>query len=263
MSFLDRLEQRFGRYTFPYLLPVLLAGQALVYLATTTGQVGLDQLILVGAGLRQGGMEWIRAFTFMVTPMADSPLWFALGLYVTWLIGSALERQWGEFRFGVYLGTGWLATVLVAWLFPWMPVTNVFIMGSLTLAFARLFPDVEFLLFFVLPVKVKYIGWVMWGFYGLQLLSGPAPVRAVLLAGILPYLLFFGKETVTDLQGKQRSRAFQRQARETENQPFHVCSRCGRNDREYPELDFRYLSGEECVCLACLHQGEETCDSDG
>lgn len=256
MTWLDSLEKKFGSWTFPYLLPLLLSAQALVYLATATGRVRMEQLWLYGDALRAGGGQIYRIFTFLVTPMVSSPLWFAIGLYVTWLIGSSLEREWGEFRFGLYLGIGWLTTIAVALLFPRVPMTNIYIMGSLTLAFARLFPNVEFLLFFVIPVKVKYIGWVMWGFYGLGVVTGSWPGRAQILAGVLAYGLFFGGDLLRDLKGKRRTRAFKQNARLREDEPFHICARCDRNDRDHPHEQFRYLPGGECVCLTCLNQGE-------
>lgn len=256
MSWLETIEKKFGKWTFPYLLPLLLAGQAMVYLATVSGEVNPGQLLLYGSALNAGWEQWYRVFTFMITPMVSSPLLFAIGLYVTWLIGSSLERQWGEFRFGLYLGAGWLATVAVALIFPGVPVTNMFIMGSLTLAFAKLFPDVEFLLFFVVPVKVKYIGWVLWGFYGLGVVTQAWPQRAMILAGVVPYVLFFGAETVRELQGRKRARAFRREAAVREDEPFHVCSRCDANDLDNPDEEFRYLANGECVCLTCLKKGE-------
>jgi len=252
MAFLDTLERKFGRFTFPHLLFLLLAGQGLVYLAMSTNQVSPLQLVLQGRAVLSG--EIWRIFTFMVVPMESSLLWFLIGVYVTWLIGSSLEREWGEFRFGVFVGLGWGATVLSSLFLPQEVMGNMFILGMLTLAFARLFPHVEFLLFFVIPVKVRYIGWVMWGFYLLALIGGDLAVRAQVLASIIPYGVFFGRDMVTGMHSRRRRATFRRAAAPEPGEAFHVCDACGRTDRTDPDLDFRYKDGN-CVCEICLNEG--------
>jgi hypothetical protein len=251
MHFLDQLEKRFGKWTFPYLLAALLTSQAMVYVAVFTGVVRMDQLLLNAPKVLSGDV-W-RVLTFMAVPMADSPLWFAIGLYVTYLIGSSLEREWGEFRFGLFLGLGWLCTVAASFVIPGAFVSNTFIMGTLTLAFARLFPDVEFLLFFVVPVKVKYIGWVLWGYYLLELVAGPLPTKIQVLAAIVPFVVFFGAEILGGVKQKRRSASFKQQEKKDAETPFHQCSLCSRNDLTDPDLAFRYEDGV-CVCEMCLNE---------
>lgn len=255
MKFLDQLEKRFGKWTFPHLLATLLTSQAMVYFCVLTGLVEMEQLLLTSQKAFSG--EPWRVLTFMAVPMAGNPFWFAIGLYVTFLIGSSLEREWGEFRFGLFLGLGWFCTVIASGLIPDFFVTNTFIMGSLTLAFARLFPDVEFLLFFVIPVKVKYIGWVLWGFYALELLAGPMPAKIQVLAAIVPYAVFFGADIAGGVQQKRRSAVFKQQAKADAVTPFHQCAVCTRNDLTDPDLAFRYENGV-CVCEICLNERSST-----
>lgn len=251
MNFLDHFEKKYGKWTFPHLLAVLLSSQAMVFFAVFTGVVRVEQLLLNAQQVLSG--EIWRVLTFMAVPMADSPLWFAIGLYVTYLIGSSLEREWGEFRFGLFLGLGWFCTVMASFLIPGFFVSNTFIMGSLTLAFARLFPDVEFLLFFVVPVKVKYIGWVLWGFYALELVAGPLPAKIQVLAAVVPYGVFFGAEVVGGMKQKRRSAAYKQQVKTDAGTPFHQCATCPRNDLADPDLAFRYEEGA-CVCEICLKE---------
>lgn len=249
MSILDRFEKKYGRFSFPYLLQVLIFGQILVFAALSAGVVYPQQLIMNSRAVMSG--EFWRIFTFLVVPLDLDVIWFAIGAYITYLIGGSLERQWGEFRFSLYVGLGWLATVAVAWLVPFELITNRFIMGSLTLAFARLFPDVEFLIFFILPVKVKYIGYVMWGFYGLALLTQPLGVKVQVLAGILPFFVFFGQELLFLLKDKKRIRSYREKAKVEHGAAFHTCAVCGATDRSHPERAFRYRENE-CICDVCL-----------
>lgn len=252
MSLLDRLERAFGRYTFPNLLPSLLMGQVLVYLFLATGAVGADQLLL-NAGLLLEGQVW-RAVTFMLLPLSDSPLWFALGIYITWLMGSALEKEWGEVRFALYLSTGWVLTVLSSFLFPGAVFGNRFIMGLFTLGFAKLYPNFAFLMFFVIPMKVKYIGWFTWVLYALAFLAGPWPVRAMVLSAAAAWMLFFGGEISRSLDSQKRRAVFARQTARNQQIPMHTCEHCGKTNLSHPQTDFRYQAGR-CYCESYLSKG--------
>lgn len=260
MSLLDRIEKKFGRFYLPNLLMMMLAGQVALFFVTSTGLVDPDDLTLQGGRLLSG--EVWRVLTFMVLPMTRHPLWFAFGVYITWLMGSALENQWGEFRFNLFVGTAWFFTILVSLVFQESPLgpiamTNVWIMGLFTLAFARLFPEVQFLLFFIIPVKVKYLGWLAWAGYGLAFLAGGIVDRALILAALSAWLLFFGGETLAALRNRSRRKAFQRQAAVSKEIPFHTCEICGKNNLTHPHVDFRYHGGK-CVCASYLQKG--TCD---
>src|ERR1043165_464844 len=88
--------------------------------------------------------------------------WFflAFGWYLFYLMGSALEAYWGVFRYNVYLFVSYVLLVGLAFLTPAAPVTNMFILGSVFLAFAYLNPDFEMILFFILPVKIKWLAFI-------------------------------------------------------------------------------------------------------
>ena len=79
------------------------------------------------------------------------------GIYFTWFVGTALEREWGDFRYTVYLLSGVLGTVLGC-LLTGVTASTYCLSLSLLLAFAMLYPEVQLLLFFVIPIRVKYFG---------------------------------------------------------------------------------------------------------
>lgn len=248
MTIPETLEKKFGRFSVPYLLPILLAGQVLVYLGMATGALGPEMLLLNGGLVRTG--EYWRLFTFMILPMADNLLFFFLSVYVTYMIGSSLEREWGEFRFCLYFGISWLITVLTALVFPFGIFSNAFIMGSLILAFARLFPNVEFLLFFIVPLKVKYIGYALWAQFALSFIQGDAAGKMAVVAASVPFFLFFGSEMLGLAKQKQRKAAYRKKVKTIDGTPFHACGSCGRTDLSDPDLGFRYENGT-CVCDIC------------
>lgn len=255
MSLLDRVERVFGRYTLPNLLPILLVGQVLVYLFVATEAVDPFQLML-NSGLVLEGQVW-RAVTFMLLPLNDSPLWFALGVYITWLMGSALEKAWGEVRFALFVSTAWFLTVVSSFLFPGAVFGNQFILGLLTLGFAKLYPDFEFLMFFIIPMKVKYIGWIMWGMYAMAFLGGPWPVRAMVLSAVAAWWLFFGGEVMQSAQSKKRKAVYEKKTKGNAQIPMHTCEKCGKTNLSHPQMDFRYQGGR-CFCESFIEKG--TCD---
>ena len=137
------------------------------------------------------GEIW-RIITFVFIPFSGgSLLSIVLGIYFTWFVGTALEREWGDFRYTVYFLTGMLGTVLACLLTSGAASTYCLSL-SLLLAFAMLYPEVQVLLFFVIPIRVKYFGFfaaVLWVF---SFLGASLPGKLNLLLSMLNVWLFFG-----------------------------------------------------------------------
>ena len=95
--------------------------------------------------------------TFVGEPPTTNLLFAFFFWYLFYLMGTVLESTWGAFRYNVYLLVGWAATVAVAFLQPNAPASISFLQASVFLAFAYLYPDFQILLFFILPVKVKWL----------------------------------------------------------------------------------------------------------
>ena len=255
MPVIDTLERKFGKFTFPFLLELLIAGQVMVFVAILTGTVDPDQLILRASDVFSG--EVWRLFTFMVIPQTMSLLWFFIAMSILYLVGGALQNNWGEFRFSLYLGVNWLATILVSLLFPTLSVSNFYVFASLTVAFGRLFPNFEFMLMFVLPVKAKWFGYLTWALVGLAVLTKPLPYKFMAIAGVCSFFIFFGKELLFSVKEQKRTRDFQEKTKVDPGEAFHVCSRCGATDKTHPERSFRYR-GDECICDVCLKAESES-----
>ena len=100
------------------------------------------------------GEVW-RLFTFVFIPQSTSPLGLVLTLYFYYLIGNTLENTWGDFQFNVYYLCGMLGAILAAALTGYG--TSYYINLSLFFAFAMLYPDFQVLLFFIIPIKMKYM----------------------------------------------------------------------------------------------------------
>ena len=109
-------------------------------------------------------------------------------------MGNSLEGHWGAFRYNIFLLVGYVVTVAVSFLFPFQAATNIFIAGSVFLAFAYLYPDFQLYIFFILPVKIKWLALLTWIGYAYQILTGSWSTRLLVIASITNYLLFFGRD---------------------------------------------------------------------
>lgn len=252
MRLLDKLERIFGPLALPNLALYFVIGQVFVLFAHLAGLLDLSVVSLV-PGLAMEG-EWWRIFSFMFMPPRPGMfgyLFVAFAWYIFFLMGRALEDHWGVFRFNLFIFTGWALTVAFSFLFPVSIVTNAFIAGSVFLAFAYLNPNFEIMLFFILPVKIKWLALVAWIFYAYAFVVNGLPGKLQIVASVANFILFFGADIVRNLANRKRATDF-RVAQEVEREkPRHECRICGKTDRTHPQMDFRYCSkcaGDECYC---------------
>jgi hypothetical protein len=252
MSLLNRLERLFGRFAIENISIYLVVGQVFVFLMAMLGRDFTGLIALVPGWVLQGQV-W-RIFTFVFDPPAVHPVLIAFSWYMFYLMGGALEHFWGAFRYNFFLFFGWVLTVVAAFVFPFVPATNIFIAGSVLLAFAYLNPEFELLFFFVLPLKIKWVARFQWVVYAYAALTGAWPTRLALLASLGNFFLFFGRDIIQRIRSGRRQMAFRAQqfaASGDEPAARHRCHVCGRTELSNPELDFRYCSkcaNDECYC---------------
>lgn len=147
------------------------------------------------------GEIW-RLVTFIFLPPSSSVIWIIFSLYFYWMIGSALEAQWGAFRFNLYYLTGILGSILAALITGYS--TNTYLNLSLYLAFAILYPNFQLMLFFVIPVKVKYLALLSVAFYVYMLIVGDLSVKITIILSLINVILFFGGDIVTRIRQDSR-----------------------------------------------------------
>ena len=211
MNWITKLERKYGRLCIPNLINILIGGQILVYaIELFVNQYISFYLDLDRSGLLAGQI-W-RVITFVLVPFSGGgPLSVILGIYFTWFIGSALEQEWGDFRFNLYVLLGMAGAVLACLLTGYADTYCLSL--SLLLAFAMLYPEMQVLLFFVVPIKVKYFGWfsaALWvfGFLGM----GPAGKLNYLLC-MLGFAAFFGPQAWRSIRAWVRREQWKRKNR--------------------------------------------------
>ena len=281
MNWLDKLERKFGRYAIPNLTVYLLAGYVIGFAVYYLAPNLLRYLTLEPYYILHGQI-W-RIISWVLIPPTGSlfSLFFLVLLYYS--LGTALERTWGTFRYNVYIFSGILFTAVGAFILYgvssllgvqslglWTTVngyityptmfSTYYVNMSIFLAYAATFPDYEVLLFFILPIKVKFLGIIYGAMLVYQFIVGYGTssalfyynlgIRFVITASLLNFVVFFfpsrrkvrrGPIRITRQQAaKQQS--FRHEAKKSGSITRHKCAVCGRTDETNPELEFRFCS---------------------
>jgi len=240
MGWIDKLERKLRRLAIPNVTVYLILGQVLFFIFVLSGRFILDRVVLIPVRVLAG--EWWRLITFLFIPPLTNPIFAFFAWYLFYLMGSALESRWGAFRYNLFLLIGYIVTVAVTFLFPYSAATNIFIGGSVFLAFAYLYPDFQLYIFFILPVKIKWLALLTWLGYAYEILIGSWSTRLLVLASISNFLLFFGKDILWRMKTGNRKMVFQSKQFTSSKEPFHKCAVCGITDISHPQMEFRYCS---------------------
>lgn len=215
------------------------------------------------------GQIW-RLFTYPLCYSGGNLLMTAVFLLCYYSIGQAIENTWGTFRFNLFYLTGMVLTDVYCLIFGGQATASQLNL-SLFLAYATLYPDAQFLILFIIPIKARFLALVDLALMVVGLLVDPFPVNLFGLISLGNYFLFFGKDVLNVLPMSWRVNARQTARKATGHKtiPFsragsyeathakpradynHKCTVCGRTDVSNPELEFRYCSrckGFYCYC---------------
>jgi hypothetical protein len=260
MSLLSRLESKFGRFAIPNLTLILIFGQVLLYVAQQLGAGQAGAGVLDGIRFYPGKVlegEYWRIVTFLFDPPATNLIFAFFFWYLFYLMGTTLEVDWGVFRYNLFLAVGYLASVALAFgLYLTvegadLPASSGFLYGTVFLAFARLYPDFVMYIFFILPVKIRWLALLQWIGYTLGFVLGPPMVKAMVFASVANYLLFFGRDIWQDMRQGHRRMKFQAKALRSPQRMVHKCRVCGLTSDTSPHTQFRYCSKCDDDCCYC------------
>lgn len=251
MKWLDKLERKFGKYYIPNLMLTVIGLSAVVYIITfyILGDVNYISKLTLYPPAVMNGEIW-RLITFVIIPpTSGNILMVALGLYFTYIAGVSLENEWGEFKFNVYFFFGMLSSIAVSFI-TGSEATGATVTLAIFLAFAKLYPNYTILLFFILPVKMKWLGYLAWAGIVLEVVTSLINKNiagAILsLVPILNYIVFFGKSNYRNSRMKAgsviRMSDYKKGINSTKNPYRHKCTVCGITDLDDPNMSFRYCS---------------------
>jgi membrane associated rhomboid family serine protease len=248
---LARLERSLGRFAIERLTTFIVGGMAIVFVLAYAKPELLEHLQLDPA--RALKEPW-RFVTYLFLPQSSQLIWILFSLYWTWLIGTNLENEWGPFKFNVYYLLGALGTTAAAWL-TGMPQGNFWLNTSLFFAFATVFPNYEILLFFIIPIRVKWLALLTVALVGYAFFGGDYGVKAAIAVAFGNYLLFFTGHLIGLARGRQVQ--MRQASRRTSFRPpperereakaaaeSRACAICGK--RQEDGADIRVCSCEKC-----------------
>ena len=257
------LHPRFG---VKNLMLYIVIGNLLVWLFSMMDTTGTLSLYLAfSAADILHGQVW-RLVTFVLVPGSGNLLLLAISLYFYYFIGTTVEQQWGQAKFTLFYLSGMLFQIVFGLLVYALAGLNILFTGyyqnlGLFFAFATFFPDMQVLLFFFIPLKVKWLALIDLGLFLWMIVSTSFPANLLPVVVLLHYLVFCGGwlfDYIRPGRVKQRAKtvSFKQEAarirREQEAAPYRFkCAVCGRTDRTDPTLEFRYCSrcaGYHCFC---------------
>ena len=224
-------------------------------------------------GLIMRGEVW-RLITWIFLPTNSTggmgPFFTLVALYFYYFIGSTLEREWGKAKFTIYYIFGVLLHIVYGFIVYYAFGQLVFIFPmylnlSMFFAFAVLFPDFTVRLFFIIPIKIKWMALINGAFFVYALIEGLVMglyiIALLPLVAILNFVLICGEELLryvrpyakkTSPQIIDFNKEAKRVKRDLKDKPYrHKCAVCGKTDTGYPKMDFRYCSkceGYHCFC---------------
>ncbi len=269
---MSKWEKKFGKYAVPNLTFILIACYVAGYLLQWLAP-GIMNFLTLNPYAILHGQVW-RLVTWVISPPSTFDIFTIIMLLFYWNLGTSLERTWGDWQYNVYIFTGILLTVVGSFVCMGLYylilgdiltpeyASQVFAMGarqfstyyinmSIFLAFAMTFPEVQVLLMFVIPVRVKWLGIVYGVFlivelfeyysYGMYFWFSVAAIAASLINFLIFYLRT--KNTI-HLSPKQvkRKMEFRQDIRRNSRITKHKCAICGRTEDDDPTLEFRFCS---------------------
>lgn len=260
MNWLNKLERKFGRLAIPGLMYYIVILNAIVYFFMYIDKSGtIINALTLDPALVMKGEIW-RLVSYIFIPPTTSLLFIVFVLLFYYTVGTGLEQEWGSFKFNMYYLVGMIATTVAAFI-TGGGVTGVYLNLSLFLAFAYLYPDYQILIFFIIPLKVKYLAWLNLAFIAYTVITQPLSAKVVAIVSLANYLLFFGKDLLQHTR-RQRQVYETRQKFQTENAytpPAHVCEYCGMTEKTDPNMEFRHCPDcdpqyEYCTKHLNIHQ---------
>lgn len=264
MNFLNKMERKIGKYAIPNLMIYLIAAYCIGFVIYTVNPNFMLMLTLSPYHILHGQV-W-RLITWILMPTDTRVFSLLIMALLYYQLGSALERSWGTFRFNVYIFGGMLFTVIGAFilygiyaaagtgsletisLISSLTFTTNYINLTIFLAFAVMYPEMQILLFFIIPVKMKWMAVVYAVLIAINLILTSWGGRIAIIMSILNFLIFFlstrnyRRVSPKEIHRKQVFKVRCRERRRGSMVTKHKCAVCGRTELDDPNLEFRFCS---------------------
>lgn len=262
MKLINKMEQKFGRYAVHnltmYIIITYVAGYLLNYLAPEA----LSYCLLEPALILQGQV-W-RLVSWLLIPPGALDIFTIIMLFFYYSIGTTLEQTWGAFRYNLYIFGGIILSVIGAFvlygillltgsngilLLEGGSFSTYFISMSIFLGFAAAYPNMQVLLYFIIPLKIKWLALVDIVYLVWQMAGSGWVTRACIICSLMNFIIFFlatrNTSRISPRQVKRR-RTYMRAVNSGYNSKGqvtkHKCAVCGRTELDGDNLEFRFCS---------------------
>ena len=258
-NFLNKLERKIGKFAISNISLYLIIGYVIGYILRLTGSIDFLNL---NPYLILQGQVW-RIFTWILMPPSSLSLFTVIMLFFYYSIGTSLERTWGTFRYNVYLFSGMLFTILGAFALYSVyvfiggnpaPIVGEFVSAafstyyvnlSIFLAFAACYPDMRVLLYFIIPIKIKWMAYLDIAILAISFFMGNMAIKVAIITSLLNFMLFFlGTRNFKKISPSEihRKSEYKKQTKEAVKIHKHKCAICGRTEDDGDNLEFRFCS---------------------
>ncbi|SFB67737.1 hypothetical protein [Butyrivibrio sp. YAB3001] len=267
-NFINELERKIGKFAIPNLTIYIIGLYVVGYvLQLAPSSVNITAFLTLNPALILQGQIW-RIFSWILIPPSGFSLLIFITLIFYYFIGNTMERTLGTFRYNLFIFGGMIFMIIGAFLA--YAIYNViapdtayaimfyyssyfstyYLQQTVFLAFAILYPQMQVLLMFIIPIKVKYLG-ILYGaimvyecFVGF--ISQNYCIFFAIGSQLLNLILFWlqtGKLSHFRPKEVKRRNDFQRGTKMTpKGVTRHKCAVCGRTEVDHPELEFRFCS---------------------
>lgn len=263
MNWLNKLERKWGRYAISNLMRWLIGAYAIGFVLYQVNPSIISMVNLSPYHILHGQI-W-RLVTWIFMPTTTNLLSLIIMAFLYYQLGTTLERTWGTFRFNVYIFSGMLFTVLGAFILYGVMyamhggvTANMLLLGygfstdyinlSIFLAFAVCYPDMQVLLMYIIPVKMKWMAAVYGIMVVVDFVQGSWAERIAIVMSLLNFIIFFFSTRDVKRYAPhevKRRQDFKKQMKKTQSYAGgarHKCAICGMTELDDPTLEFRFCS---------------------
>lgn len=253
MGFLEKLERKIGRYAIKNLMLYLTVLYSIGFAISLINIEIYYNYLSLDIPKILSGQVW-RILTWTLYAPDQSIFFGAIMLYLYYNLGSNLERVWGSFRFNLYMFMGYFLLIVGAFVLyaiygdfvSYYPLTPDSLNMSIFLAFAVTYPEMSFYVYFVLPIKAKYLAFVYLLIEVYSFITGGVITKASIGLSLLNFVIFYlltrnwyrisPKNVARQVKFKKAAKI-----RPT-GESIHKCAVCGRTEKDDDTLEFRFCS---------------------
>jgi len=269
MHLLSKMERKFGKYAIPNLMIYFIGAYVVGILLGMINSEALEYLTLDPYYIVHGLQIW-RLVSWIFVPYSTSLLTLIFMPLFYWFLGKTMEQVWGSFRFNIYMFSGVIFTDLGAFILYFMlkaltdmwipfgatfgsPFSTYYLNLSLFLAFAMTFPEQKVYIYFLIPVKYKWMAIIYAALVVYSFIFTGWLGRVAIITSLLNFFIFFFSTRKMALKGRPRG-ATPRTMPGAKDVKFktvvnnagpnyrHKCTICGRTERDDPTLQFRFCT---------------------